>query len=230
MTETLIEDPGNLSYGIVTARFARDVKDGPDVGDIPEYVALQGTVTFTMSVFKTIDATATPAPVIIGRDPIVCKLDPQGYLCSTNEVGEPMYRWVKLEATDDPDLNPTNFVYIVSYDLRNAAGKKLKGFDDHEISVPAGSTQDLADAIEPDGAQTIGIPQANALAAAAALSAAEAEARAIAAEASAAIAADKLVDSTEFVINTTADAVADPSDPLGVTAKMQAVAIVGGTP
>jgi hypothetical protein len=221
MTETLIEDPGNLSYGIVTARFARDVKDGPDIGDIPEYVALKGTVTFTASVTKVIDATASPAPIILGRDPIVCRLDPQGYLCSVDEVGEPMYRWVKLIATDDPDLNPTNWTWQVNYNLTNAAGKTMKGFEPHSISVPSGSTQDLANSITPDGSQSVGIPQANALAAAAALSAEEAEARAIAAEASAAIAADKLVDSTEFVIETTADAIADPSDPLGVTAKVQ---------
>jgi hypothetical protein len=222
MTEIPIEDPGNVSYGIVKARFGRDIEDGPDLDDIPEYVALKGTVTFTMSVFKTIDKTASPVPIILGRDPIVCKLDPQGYLCSVNSLGEPMYRWVKLTATDDPDLNPTNFEWIVSYALTNAAGKTMKGFESHSIAVPSGSTQDLADFIVPDGSQAIGIPQANALAAAAALSAEEAELRAIAAEAAAASAAASMLDSEELIRSTNATDLDDPDSDLsmGVTANM----------
>jgi hypothetical protein len=213
-----ITAPENVSYGRITGQFIFDVRDGGDPGTKPDFKAMTGTVTFTPSVGKVLDAGAR---VIIGRAPIVCPLDVEGFLCTPleDEPLVPAYRGVELIATDDPDLNPQGWTWTVSYDLR-ANGKTLRGWDSHELAVLSESEQDLVDLIPPDAAKAIGIPQANALAAAAAADAAAAQESADAAQAAAEEAAGALVDSASFVRTTAAAAVADPADPLGVAAKI----------
>lgn len=199
MTETTIEPPDNIDYGIVTARFIYDVKDGDDAGTKPDFKAMTGTVTFTASVGKMLDPGALPVPVIIGRAPIVAVIDEQGYLCTPLEgTMEPAYRWVELIATDDPDLNPLGWAWNVNYDVR-ANGKTLKGFDPHQMAVPAGTSQDLVNFIKPDAAQAIGIPQATALAAEARADAQAAAADAAVARAAAVAAAESVAIPAEFI-------------------------------
>lgn len=182
-----ITPPSNVSYGTVTWRAVVDVADGVDVDSLPDYVAPTGTVTFTASVSKVLDATATPDPLTIIRSSIVAVLDDQGYLCTANADGSAGTRGVKLIATDDPDLNPSGWVWNVTYNLRlGSAGLSLRS---HTLDLPSGATRDLSTAIPPDAADAIGIPQAEALAAQAILAAEAAEADAAASAASAAAAA-----------------------------------------
>lgn len=215
MTITPIEPPSNIDYGTVVWRAVMDVADGVDPGTDPDFVPPTGTVTFVASVSKVLDPGALPVPITVLRTPIIGVLDEEGYLCTADPVTRaPLYRGVQLIATDDPDLNPLNFVYNVSYQLRDSNNKTMKYPESHLLAVPTGSTQDLTNFIEPDDAQAIGIPQANALAAAAAADAAAAALSAAAAQAA-------LVDSSEFV----GDEIATDGTPAerAVTAKVEAL-------
>jgi hypothetical protein len=65
--------------------------------------------------------------------PIIGVIDEQGYLCTPNlklvsatyPLGAPVYRGVELIATDDPDLNPLNPLYNVTYTLKGPDGVRL---------------------------------------------------------------------------------------------------------
>lgn len=175
MTEA-ITPPSNIDYGTVVWRAAIDVVDSSDPGTEPDFIPPTGTVTFVSTVGKLLDPGALPDPLTVIRDPIVGVLDDEGYLCTPDEAGLPAYRGVQLIATDDPDLNPLNPLYNVSYQLRGRNGRTLKYPESHQIAVPTGAEVDLTNFIPPDGTQTIGIPQAEALAAQAAADAAAAQA------------------------------------------------------
>lgn len=201
MTITPIEPPENIDYGTVVWQAATDVGDGSDPGSLPDYIPPTGTVTFVSSVGKLLDPGATPNPITIIRDVILGVIDEQGYLCTPDPVTlQPAYRGVKLIANDDEDLNPRNSVYNVAYQLKSGrTGKTLKYPEQHQISVIAGQTVDLTNFIVPDNPESIGLPQANALAAQAAASAVVSAAEAAEAKLAAQGAEAALVDSTTFV-------------------------------
>lgn len=191
--------PENVDYGRVEWQVISDIADGPDVGDTPDYIAPTGTVTFTASTVSLRNNTSTPNPKTIARDPITGILDSEGYLCTIDKTtGEPAYRGIELIATDDADLNPVDWVYNVTYNVRGNNGRQIP-LKAHQIYVPAGETVDLTTVGPVDNATAIGIPQAEALAAQAAAAAASASAAASQALAAAEAAEAALVDSDTFV-------------------------------
>lgn len=190
----MITPPSNISYGDVVGQFTLDKIDSSDPDIDPDFVPARGEVFFTASTKYLLDATAVPNPATILRTTIRAILDSDGYLCTptapTSNV--PARRGIRLIATDDEDLNPTGWVWNVTYSLLDVDDRQLGAPASHQLAVPAGETRDLTTAIPPENAQTIGIPQAEA---AAALSAAYA----LAAQQSAAAAEAALIDSAEFV-------------------------------
>lgn len=188
---TTVPAPPNISYGKVVWQVISDVTDGSDPDANPDFIAPTGTVTFVASISTARDNTATPNPVSIVRDPIVGILDADGYLC-TPDATDPTIagaRGVLLIATDDEDLNPVDWTYNVSYQLKGNNGRSLS-LKSHQIYVPTYDSEtdnavDLTTVGPVDNATAIGTAQAEALAAQAA--------------ASAQIAADALVDSESFV-------------------------------
>lgn len=158
-----IELPSNVGFGVVVGRFLQMIADGNDVDQNPETEPMQGSVFFTPSTSVLINRTALPVPVTLGSTPIEAKIDFEGYL--TDMVGR---RGVTLVATNDPDNNPTNWTYTVSFKL--TAGS-LPSFS---IAVPMGATVDLSTALPVPSSPGIGIPQAIAAAAAAEAAAARA--------------------------------------------------------
>lgn len=195
-----ITPPANVNYGRVVWQALSDVTDGPDSGTRPDFIAPTGKVTFVASTVVERNATASPNPVSILRDPIVGVLDSEGYLCTPNDAGEPDYRGVDLIATDDPDLNPTDWVYNVSYAVKGKNGRQI-ALQPHQIYVPTDAVVDLTTVGPVDNATAIGIPQAEALAAQAAAAATDASVAASQALAAAEAAEQSADDTQAAVVN-----------------------------
>lgn len=188
-----VSAPSNLSYGKVVWQTVSDIEDGSDPDVLPDFIAPTGTVTFVASMIAGRDITATPNPVTVVRDPIVAVLDDQGYLCTPDPDDQSVAgaRGLWLIATDDPDLNPADWVYNVVYAIKGKDGRAIP-LRSHQIYVPTYTADpdnavDLTSVGPVDNAATIGIPAAEAAAAAAV-------AAALAAEAA-------LIDSSAFVNN-----------------------------
>lgn len=131
--------PTNVGYGKVVGRFIKAVGDNlagdNDVDDKPDAVPMTGTVIFTPAVEWLLNATASPAPVTIVPQQVICTLDANGYLLDpAGQLG------VWLVATDDPDNNPTGWTYDVSLNFTNVPARNFS------IVVPEGSVIDLANA------------------------------------------------------------------------------------
>lgn len=209
-----ITPPANINYGRVVWQAVSDVVDGPDAATRPDFIAPTGEVTFVASTSVERNVTASPNPVSILRDPIVGVLDSEGYLCTPDATGAPAYRGLDLIATDDPDLNPTDWVYNVSYSIRGKSGRTLM-LRSHQIYVPTDAVVDLTAVGPVDNATAIGIPQAEALAAQAVAAAADASAAASQALAAAAAAEAALSD----VDAATAENLAAPDSETSTAAK-----------
>jgi hypothetical protein len=95
-------------------------------------VPASGSITFTASPTRIVDAAASP-PVTIFPAAIVCTLDASGVL-----IGPMGATGVNLIATDDPDLNPTDWTYNVAFDLDG-----VDAFD-FDMALPVGDTVDLS--------------------------------------------------------------------------------------
>jgi hypothetical protein len=161
--------PSNVDYCTITGRIgetyvtpAGDHVFGPTTGLV---------ITFR-AVPVIYDPTADPDPTIMLPRDQVFKVDGAGYVVDSS--GD---RAGKVIATNDADLSPIGWTYVVSFS-GPAYAKKLKSFG---LVAPAGGTIDLGSAIgtAPSAGHTadslaIAIAQANAAAAAAAASAADA--------------------------------------------------------
>lgn len=152
------------NIGKVKGRIVTFVVDSADPGSDPDMVPLSGTVSFQLNVPKVLDATATPAPLIIASTPFIAVLDSSGYVSTPDVTGlTAAYPDIYMLANDDPDLNPLGTTYTVSYNVR--LGNISINIPSHSIFVPTGGTVDLADFIPPDNAPAIGTAQAEAAAA-----------------------------------------------------------------
>ncbi|MRH86175.1 hypothetical protein GFY24_01625 [Nocardia sp. SYP-A9097] len=101
-----------LKYGKVVGRFLANVADGPDIGDLPEFPPLAGTLTFTADAPKVLVAGGQPAPATYVQLPnhYVCELDEFGYLTWRGKRG------IRLVAPS-ADTNPGNWTWRVSFEL-----------------------------------------------------------------------------------------------------------------
>lgn len=154
--------PSNVSTGRVEGRYIADVIDGPDPDQEPDAVPAQGRLVFTKSVAYLPNPTAQPAPVTIMQVPIVGVLDGEGYLC-TPAPGtlDPLYRGVKLIATDDPDIAVQNWTWDVTYIFEPFNGHKL-AIPAHGFALPSGETVDLTKVAKVPSSPGYSLPQAEA--------------------------------------------------------------------
>ncbi|OJF83538.1 hypothetical protein [Nocardia seriolae] len=106
-------DLAPLKYGKVVGRFLANIADGPDLGDLPEFPPLTGTVTFTADAPKVLVAAAQPAPATYVQLPnhYVCELDEFGYLTWRGQRG------IRLVAPN-ADTNPSQWTWRVSFALQ----------------------------------------------------------------------------------------------------------------
>lgn len=107
--------PSNVQTGTVVGKFL-SIKDGTPI---------TGSVTFTPSFTKALDATATP-PVTLLPEAVSATLDEDGAFS------------IVLAATDDPDLGLGVWTWSVSFGFASAF--PVGGFP---IAVPSGDTVDL---------------------------------------------------------------------------------------
>ncbi|QAY16137.1 hypothetical protein SEA_SONALI_25 [Arthrobacter phage Sonali] len=112
-----------------------------------------GSVTFTATVESLLIAGSTP-PVTVLPEPVTAFLDQDGDLATI--VGGVPVKGVLLLPNDDAATNPsTGWNYAVSFDLTDAAGRKVKrtGFS---INAPKGASVDLTQVsqVSPGGAGT----------------------------------------------------------------------------
>ena len=129
--------PANVGFGRVTGRLIRAILDGPiDPDTEPDGVPIEGAkVTFTASVKRVVNRTATP-PVTIFIDPVTVVTNSDGILVSPDGT-----EGVTLVASDDADLDPSGWTYKVTMTAPSISALSWS------ITVPEGSVQDLATAI-----------------------------------------------------------------------------------
>lgn len=136
--------PTNISYGTVVGQYIAAVGDTTDTGREPDAIPLQGYITFTPQVSYVKNITANPNPVTIAKTPVIGVLDSEGYLC--NQTIDPdtgfFQRGVPLVATDDPEMNPSNWTWKVAYTF-SLDGRPITSPTSHSISIPSGEVVDL---------------------------------------------------------------------------------------
>lgn len=111
--------PSNVGTGTVTGNFSQD--------DIPGVVMTTWKVTLTPSERQFSDVTATPASIAFLKPSYVGTLDVDGNLSMT------------VPATNDADLNPLDFTYLVTYTFPGLGLNPRSFF----IEVPEGGTVNL---------------------------------------------------------------------------------------
>lgn len=125
----MVETLAPLKYGTVVGRYLAVVGDtSSDPDKLPDAVPLSGTITFTPMVNRLLVPNALPVPATVMPMKVDCILDSAGYLSYGGE------RKVVLLATDDPDTNPMDFVWKVTFDLKH--GTQIVTVDPFYLEVP----------------------------------------------------------------------------------------------
>lgn len=159
--------PTNVGTGLIVGQFGLGVADGSDPDREPELIPVSGRIIFTPSVTYLPNVTADPNPITIISGPIVAVLDADGYVCTPGPDGvSPMYRGIRLFATNDPDMSVENWTWSVVYqfDPVNGFAPKLPA---HAMALLEGEEIDLTKVVPVPSSPGIGTPQALALLAAA---------------------------------------------------------------
>ncbi|MCM6777281.1 hypothetical protein NDR87_27720 [Nocardia sp. CDC159] len=100
-----------LKYGKVVGRFLANVAHGPTIGDLPDFPALTGTVTFTAEAPKVLVAGAQPPATYVQLPKhYECELDSQGYLTWRGVRG------VRL-VSPNSSTNPSKWTWRVTFKL-----------------------------------------------------------------------------------------------------------------
>lgn len=165
-----MELPANISTGRVTGQFIVGIADGADLDDEPDFIAAQGTVTFTASTPYLPNPTASPNPVTMLNTSIVAILDGEGYLCTPdpNFPGQSGRRGIRLVATDDKDASVEGWTWKATPRFQDVNGTPLGAIiSTFDFALPSGSTVDLTTVVKVPASQGIGTEQAEALAASA---------------------------------------------------------------
>lgn len=132
--------PTNVDYGTVVGQFLLAYGDGVDADVYPDGVPAKGSIYFRPSPTKLLDAGASPNPVTILPAVVECTLDNDGYL-----LGPDGTRGVNLVATDDTDLNPQDWTWLVEYRLTDQDDVPVS-VASYSIELPASTTVDLTTA------------------------------------------------------------------------------------
>lgn len=147
---------GNLDYGTVIGRFLIEVGDSDDVDLNPDIYPASGYVVFTPGTSFASVLEAEPDPATIFPQKVIGALDSEGYLHQAKFNG-PTGSYattiggdyipdagvgVRLQATDDPDLNPSNWSWRAEFHF-NYNGKPIS-YSSFNFQLPTDTTVDLA--------------------------------------------------------------------------------------
>lgn len=128
--------PIDLPTGTVTGTFYFVDEDGVDADTKPELTVVTGTVTFTSSakVLRMVSKSATVIPLVFDA-----KFDGNGNLVPRKGNGN----GIELPATDSPLINPINYTWRVTFNLREVETGHTVNIDPFDIQIPTGQTIDL---------------------------------------------------------------------------------------
>jgi hypothetical protein len=129
--------PSNVNYGTVVGQFLLAYSDKTDPDVFPDGVAAKGSIYFRPSPTKLLDGSSSPNPVTILPAVVECALDSEGYL-----LGGDGTRGVRLVATDDTDLNPTGWTWLVEFRLTDQDDVPVS-IPSFSIALPSSTTVDL---------------------------------------------------------------------------------------
>ncbi|GAB2702089.1 hypothetical protein BKA24_001726 [Microbacterium marinum] len=114
--------PGTLRYGRVYGRFVSFIADGPDEGDEPDEVPLNGAVTLTPSITDLRWPSADPPRMAVIKQAICPIINgdiyPPG---TTKEQAGTIPQGVWIVATDQPDGEPDKVQWTASFQLQDVA-------------------------------------------------------------------------------------------------------------
>lgn len=144
--------PADVGFGLVKGKFGWADITALDDDGLPDLIpATNLVITFIPKVNVLID-TDVSDPVSIGMRPIVCAVDGAGYLIDPR--GQ---RGIHLIATNDTDLNPTGWVYSVTFRIDD---KPTVWTDIPAMSLLVGETVDLTLVQVPPGTPPLGLTEA----------------------------------------------------------------------
>lgn len=145
-----------LDYGTVTGRFLVEVSDSEDADLKPDVYPASGYVVFTPGTnFATVNS-ATPVPATVFPQKVIGVLDSDGYLHQAvfngptgtysktvdGEYVPAKELGVRLQSTDDTDLNPSDWSWRVDFFFNyNKNPITYPGFN---FQLPTNKTIDLA--------------------------------------------------------------------------------------
>ena len=132
--------PTNVGYGTVVGQFLLAYSDSDDSGLQPDGLPAKGNIYFRPSPAKLLDAGASPNPVTILPAVVETTLDSEGYLCGY--TGD---RGVRLVATDDADLKPTDWTWTADFRLTDQDDTPI-AVASFSFELPVDDTVDLATA------------------------------------------------------------------------------------
>ena len=131
--------PEDIGHGTFTGRFGFMDADSHDPDRAPDITsATGGTVTITPSI-RSVRYTGAQGPMILAARPAKGVIDSEGYLCTATADGDAGDRGMVFPATDDTDLNPTDWTYEVSIILDGQV--RIGTFN---VKLPTDSTVDLS--------------------------------------------------------------------------------------
>ena len=168
--------PENITTVPVTGRLLAGTVDGPKPTTGRQAVSARFLVEFTPEILKVPAPGAAGGPTTFYRAGLPATVravvDADGYLCTPDpdNFKIPMFRGVRLIATDDPALAVTNWTWRVT--ISTIEGRQVEAYS---IAVPASAATnglDLTLLAPVPSSPGYGLPQAEAAAAAAATSAA----------------------------------------------------------
>lgn len=167
----MVDLPSNVSYTKITGRISLAVMDTTaDVNDLPERVPAAGRLFITPNTPNGFIKDLTTLDIFVPQT-VPITLDASGQI-----VDKHNNLWVTVISGDDPDIQPLNWTYTVSFDLDPVGGIAAPKLASFSFIAKSGETMDLS-AIVPISASTgTALSVAEAAAAAAATSAAQAAA------------------------------------------------------
>lgn len=151
------------AIGKVVGRLVTLVVDKDDPDQDPDLVPLAGKVTFQLNIARVTELNADPVPMIIASTPFEAVLDQWGYLSTPDASGGVQYQGIRLPANDDPDLNPTETQYTVSYSLTVQGTNTQVAIPSHSLFLPSNGQVDLATMLPPIAAPPMSLAQSQAL-------------------------------------------------------------------
>lgn len=156
--------PNTLGTGLITGRFIYAIIDGNDPDREPEVLPCIGEIEFVASIGYIPIPETSEGPVTMFKPSMVGILDEEGYLCTPDpETGLPMYRGIRLVASDGVELLVKNWTYKVLYRIRGSR-KAIQGIPPHEITVLDGAEEDLTKIVKVPSSPGEGVPQIEAAA------------------------------------------------------------------